>query len=194
MNIILASASPRRRELLSSMGWHFSVEPSYITEKTVPGESAEEMVCRLALSKADNIFSRRGGSWVVGADTVVSADGVIYGKPRNDDAALDMLMNLQGKTHSVITGVALIAPDGRKKSAFEKTTVTFRAMTREELSAYVASGESLDKAGAYAIQDKGALLVEKINGCYFNVVGLPIQLLSKMFSDMGWPLSEQWGK
>ena len=112
-------------------------------------------------------------------------DGVLHVVPRVAGA---------GKVRQLVAGVALIAPDGRKKSAFEKTTVTFRAMTREELSAYVASGESLDKAGAYAIQDKGALLVEKINGCYFNVVGLPIQLLSKMFSDMGWPLSEQWGK
>lgn len=190
----MASASPRRRELLASMGWNFTVEASHITEKTLFGESAEEMVCRLALSKAVDVFSRRDGFWVVGADTVVAVDGVIYGKPADNAEALDMLMNLQGRTHDVITGVALIAPDGRKKSAFEKTAVTFRAMTEEELSSYVALGESLDKAGAYAIQDKGTLLAEKINGCYFNVVGLPIRLLSEMFSDMGWSLSEQWGK
>ncbi|MEG1798897.1 MAG: Maf family protein [Synergistaceae bacterium] len=194
MNIILASSSPRRQELMSLMGWDFTIEPSSAPEEHISGETPEDMVCRLAESKAFEVFSRNRGSWVVGADTVVAVDGEVFGKPACADDALKMLTRLQGRSHNVITGVALFSPGGDRLVSFESTEVVFRTMTSDELAAYVSAGESSDKAGAYAIQGKGALLVERICGCYFNVVGLPLQLLSSMFSDLGWPLSAQWRK
>lgn len=194
MNIILASSSPRRQELMSLMGWSFAVEPSRITEDHVKNETPRDMVCRLAEAKAYDVFSRNIGAWVVGADTVVSLHGEVFGKPSCNDDALKMLMKLQGKSHDVVTGVALFSPKGEKLIAAESTVVTFRGMSSDELAAYVSAGESSDKAGAYAIQGKGSLLVEKICGCYSNVVGLPLQLLSRMFSELGWPLSAQWRK
>lgn len=191
-DIILASGSPRRRELLERLGWKFKIEAATVEETHADGEKPEDMVCRLAESKAANVYSRHTSCWVIGADTVVVADGSVLGKPENENDAVRMIMLLQGKKHSVITGVALFAPDGGKLVYVEKTDVTFHKMTDTEAIAYVAAGESLDKAGAYAIQGHGSLLVEKIDGCYFNVVGLPLALLSKMFSELGWSLSEQW--
>ena len=148
---------------------------------------------RLAFEKASEVAGRFPGNWVVGADTVVAIDGMILGKPKDEAEAKSMLRRLAGATHSVFTGVALIAPDGRSLSETDETKVTFRPLSDEEISAYVACGESMDKAGAYAIQGRGTLLASRIEGCYFNVVGLPLFLLSRMFASMGAPLSAQWG-
>ena len=192
MKLVLASGSPRRRQLLGELGWNFIVEPSALKESRVPGESPENMVCRLAETKAADVFSRNRDAFVIGADTVVAIDGRALGKPADEDEAVRMIEMLQGRVHTVMTGVAVLAPDGRKLLSCEKTDVTFRKLSHEEAIAYVAQGESLDKAGAYAIQEKGTLLVESIRGCYFNVVGLPLEALSKMLAELGWTLAEQW--
>jgi septum formation protein len=192
MKIVLASGSPRRRALFSELGWDFVVEKALIDEVKIEGERPADMVCRLAEAKASEVFSRLGANWTVGADTTVVIGREVLGKPRGETEAVKMLSALQGRTHSVLTGVAVIAPDGRRLISYEKTDVTFRPLSSDEVTAYVAKGESPDKAGAYAIQGFGMLLVEKIDGCYFNVVGLPLTRLSKMFSELGWPLAEQW--
>lgn len=192
MELFLASGSPRRRELLHDLGWSFTVEPARITETEIPGEGAENMVRRLAETKAADVRSRHDGCWVVGADTVVVIDGHVLGKPKNREEAVSMICELQGRTHTVMTGVAIFAADGNRLVACEKTDVTFRRMSRDEAEAYVAQGESMDKAGAYAIQERGTLLVTRVNGCYFNVVGLPLERLSEMMAELGWPLASQW--
>lgn len=180
--------------LLRELGWNITVKVPQTEETAVPGESSEEMVCRLAYTKAFSVYKEFPGSWVIGADTVVTAEDKILGKPSGPEDALNMIRMLQGKRHNVVTGVALIAPDGRKLIEAETTIVKFRSLNEKEITSYVGSGESFDKAGAYAIQGQGMLLAESIEGCYFNVVGLPIQRLSRMFADLGWPLSEQWRK
>ena len=192
MDIILASGSPRRQMLLRELGWNIKVMVPDTEESQMPKESPEEMVCRLAYEKALSVHGGCPDSLVIGADTVVTSAGEILGKPSGRDDALRMIQKLQGKIHAVVTGVALFAPDGRRLVEAEKTYVRFRALDDKEISSYVESGESFDKAGAYAIQGKGMLLVESIEGCYFNVVGLPVQRLSRMFGDLGWPLAEQW--
>ncbi|HAJ94552.1 MAG TPA: septum formation protein Maf [Synergistaceae bacterium] len=194
MEIILASGSPRRQMLLRELGWNIKVKVPTAEESAVQGENPEEMVCRLACTKALSVYNEFPGSWVIGADTVVAAGDHVLGKPSGYEGALSMIEMLQGKMHTVITGVALIAPDGRKLVEAEKTNVKFRPLNEKEIISYVGSGESFDKSGSYAIQGQGMLLVESIEGCYFNVVGLPLRRLSRMFADLGWPLSEQWRK
>ena len=192
MEIILASGSPRRQMLLRELGWKITIKVPCIDENALPGESPEVMVCRLAHAKALPVHKEFPGQWVIGADTVVTVGDEVLGKPSGYDDALCMIKKLQGKWHTVITGVALLAPDGRVLVEAEKTYVKFRPLDESEIVSYLDSGESFDKAGAYAIQGHGTLLVESIDGCYFNVVGLPLQRLSRMFADLGWPLSEQW--
>lgn len=192
MKIVLASGSPRRSSLFRELCWDFRVEKAKIVEDVIEGESPAEMVCRLADKKASEVFSRLGPNWTVGADTTVAVDGKVLGKPRDDAEAVDMLTELAGRTHTVITGVAVIAPDARRLVCAESTKVTFRPLSHDEVRTYVSKGESSDKAGAYAIQGFGMLLVERIEGCYFNVVGLPLTRLSKMFAELGLPLCEQW--
>ena len=192
MKIILASGSPRRNELLRALGWQFSVEISGAKENPVSGERPEDMVCRLARLKAESVYAGKGDSWVVGADTAVVIDDEILGKPNDADDAERMISKLSGREHSVFTGVALLSPDGGSLVDFEETRVTFRDLSPAEVREYVSLGESMDKAGAYAIQGTGMLLVKEIAGCYFNVVGLPIYLLSDMFAKLGFPLIEQW--
>lgn len=191
--IILASGSPRRRELLAGLGWNFEVIPPQVDEKKIDGEPPAELVKRLAEEKASSVASRFLGNWVLGADTVVALEGRLLGKPNSEGEAAEMIAELSGRTHSVFTGVALIAPDGRKLINAEETRVTFRPLGKEDILAYIALGESMDKAGAYAIQEMGTLLAERIDGCYFNVVGLPLFRVSQMFAEMGIALSEQWG-
>ena len=191
--IILASGSPRRRELIAGLGWNFEVIPPQVDEKKIDGEPPAELVKRLAEEKASSVASRFLGNWVLGADTVVALEGRILGKPNSEGEAGEMIAELSGRTHSVFTGVALIAPDGRKLINAEETRVTFRPLGKEDILAYIALGESMDKAGAYAIQERGTLLAERIDGCYFNVVGLPLFRVSQMFAEMGIALSEQWG-
>lgn len=191
IKLLLASASPRRRALLSELGWDFEAISSSYEEITQSGETAEEMSLRFALGKARNVAATHKDAIVIGADTSVVIDNEILGKPKDISEAENMLLKLSGKTHEVITAVAVVS--GNKEiSAVEKTKVTFRALTKEEIKAYVATGESMDKAGAYAIQGHGMLLVERIEGCYFNVVGLPVEKLSSMLEEFGFTLSKQW--
>ncbi len=192
-HFILASASPRRIELLKELGWNFTVKPSDSDEVLICGENPEDTACRLAEMKASNVAAANPGEWVVGADTLVALGTTSLGKPKNDKEAFAMIEMLQGKTHRVITAVAVISPEGEKYVEYETTNVVFRPLCDEEIASYIALGESLDKAGAYAIQGRGMLLVERIDGCYFNVVGLPVQKLSVLLAKLGLSLREQWG-
>lgn len=192
MRLVLASSSPRRQAFFRDLGWDFHIEPSDIDESYILGESPEEMALRLAVSKALDVWRRTRANWVIGADTIVVIDGSVLGKPADEGDAKRMVRMLQGRTHTVMTGAAVVRPDGVILSCVEKTQVTFRSMTEDEAEAYVEQGESMDKAGAYAIQGKGMLLVQRVDGCYFNVVGLPLERLSRMLAELGWPLSEQW--
>lgn len=192
IDIVLASGSPRRCELLTEIGWKFRIEVSDIKETALAGELPRETALRLAKEKAASVYAKNPSSWVIGADTIVVLNDRVFGKPKDTEESISMITALSGRTHTVITGVALFAPCGRLNTAAEETKVTFRSLTSSEVAAYAACHEGLDKAGAYAIQGYGSLLTERIEGCYFNVVGLPLALLSKMFADMGVPLCEQW--
>lgn len=180
MNLILASASPRRRELLTQIGVKFEIKISDVEEVIDSSLSAEAQVQSLALQKAQAVATSLNEGWVLGADTVVVNNGVLLGKPRNETEAKEMLDSLSGKWHQVMTAVALVDASGEQQTwtSVEITNVKFRDLTEEDIAAYVATGESMDKAGAYGIQGYGALLVERIEGCYNNVVGLPLQLVA----------------
>jgi len=173
--IILASASPRRSELLESAGVKFSVVPGDIDETPFPGEAPVAHVLRLAEGKAREVSARAEGRFFIGADTIVLCDNEIMGKPCDDADAVRMLRKLSGRTHQVITGFAVLDREtGRTVSRVVSTEVTFKLLNEEEISAYVATGCPLDKAGAYAIQGGAAYMVVRIDGSYTNVVGLPL--------------------
>ena len=182
MHLILASDSPRRKELLRSAGFNFEARASHVEEVCFPGESAEEFVCRTARDKAQAVAAFiQAGSVVLGADTVVVVDAHILGKPAGSADAARMLRQLAGSTHRVITGVCLIiAPDRVEALKHETTFVTFSSMSEAEIRDYVQSGEPLDKAGAYGIQGLASNFVTRIEGSYSNVVGLPIHLVYEM--------------
>jgi septum formation protein len=185
--IVLASASPRRRELLEQIGLKFEVFPSLVSEEgqhLPPGEWAEH----LAVCKAKDVAAVLSGTgYVIGADTLVVLDGVVYGKPADDQDACRMLTNLQGRKHEVITGIAVVRmQDGAVRAGYETTAVEMRELTLREINTYVETTEPMDKAGAYAIQGRGAVFIPKICGCYFNVVGLPLARLAAMLEDLGW--------
>lgn len=182
--IVLASASPRRKELLARMGLSFTIFPSR-AEESIEGLHAlpvDEQVCLLAEKKAEDAASRlKQDCLVIGADTVVVKDGCVLGKPQNRDQAAQMLYSLQGSWHEVLTGAALIdRKTGYKDSAYECTRVYMKELSAGEVEAYLDSGEYRDKAGGYGIQGLAAAFIPKIEGCYFNVVGLPIHLLYTM--------------
>ena len=182
MNIVLASSSPRRRELLKKLGLDFSVVPSTVQEEKIKAKSAEEFVCKAARVKAQDVGKKTDGL-VIAADTVVCQGEKILGKPRDSEQALEMLEGLAGTTHQVLTGVAIFFPPSQKEVVdFESTLVQFRPAEKEELRGYVATKEPMDKAGAYAIQGLGAVFVSRIEGCYFNVVGLPLFRLYQMLT------------
>lgn len=188
--IVLASASPRRAALLQQIGLPFRVEPSALDENGAspgdPGESPETRACRLARAKAEEVAACLGRGLIIGADTIVICDGIIFGKPRDAADARETLLRLAGRTHQVVTGVAVVeAETGRAEVAAAVTAVRMRAFDPVEAAAYVATGEPLDKAGAYAIQGRGALLVEQIEGDYFNVVGLPLTTLAELLQRFG---------
>jgi septum formation protein len=170
--LVLASASPRRQVLLAELGLTFLVDPADVDESAQPRESPRTYVTRLAQEKADEVSRRHPGSVVLGADTTVALEGEILGKPRDAAEALAMLERLTGRTHHVWTAVATAGPH-RAVEAVE-TRVTFAATPREALAFYAASGEPLDKAGAYALQGMGGFLVERISGSHSNVIGLPL--------------------
>lgn len=182
---ILASASPRRREILEEAGLRHTVMPSDADEALPGGLAPEKYVMELALLKGAAVSKKaEKNSIVISADTVVVSDGEILGKPCDEKDALSMLMRLSGKWHSVLTGYCAIDTDcGAATVKYEETKVKFRDFTEKEALKYIKSGECMDKAGAYGIQGKGRLFVERIEGDYFNVVGLPICALAKMLKE-----------
>jgi septum formation protein len=191
MNLILASSSPRRAEVLRDAGIAFEVCATQIDEARRPGETARTMVARLAEAKARATALQAGRSGrtciVIGSDTAVALDGEIFGKPRDAGHAREMLATLGGRTHQVVTGIFLLRlPDGSTRSAVESTSVTFAPLEREEIETYAATGEPLDKAGAYAIQGRAGPYITRIEGCYFNVVGLPLARLHALLHELGW--------
>jgi septum formation protein len=189
MKLILASSSPRRAEILANAGLPFSVLSSAVDESPYPGESPSALVQRLANAKADLVTARAvGPAIVLAADTVVVLDDKILGKPGSVEEARHMLQQLSGRTHSVLTGVALVRlPDGERRQFTESTLVHFRPITDEELSSYLATEEPYDKAGAYAIQGVAGRYIPRLEGCYFNVVGLPLSRVLTELQTLGWP-------
>jgi septum formation protein len=188
MKLILASASVRRAEILHDAGFSFSVLSSAIDETPYPGESAHDLVQRLAFAKAELVAARAvGPAIVIGADTEVTLEGHIFGKPRSSDDSRHMLERLSGLTHAVVTGVALIRlPDAERVTFVESTLVHLAALSPEDIDRYLATGESHDKAGAYAIQGRAGRFIPRIEGCYFNVVGLPLARLQHALTQLGW--------
>ncbi len=192
--IVLASASPRRAALLKQIGLPFRSHPSILGddgEAPLAEENPESYVRRLALAKAKEVASRLNRGLVIGADTVVTRENRLFGKPRDRDEAQAFLLALAGRTHQVITGVAVVdVESGREEVDAAVTEVTMRSFDAEEAARYAATGEPMDKAGGYGIQERGALLVEGIQGDYFNVVGLPLALLATMLRRFG---VDPWG-
>lgn len=183
MQLVLASASPRRRELLTQAGFTYRIHPAHIPEDPRPGEEPIAYVCRLAREKAEAVYQQLApgepGIVVLGADTTVALDREILGKPESAEDAARILRTLSGRTHRVITGVSLVSAQ-RTETAAEMTAVQFLSLSEAEIQAYIATGEPMDKAGAYAIQGYAARWIPRIDGCYFNVVGLPISLVAAM--------------
>jgi septum formation protein len=195
--LVLASASPRRRELLAQAGYSFEVHPAHIPEDPLPNEDPKAYVSRLAREKADTVFREitkdsasdqrvsaapqvpSAAPRVLAADTTVTLENQILGKPSDPADAARMLRLLSGRTHQVITGVALVSATSTQVAA-ETTAVTFLALSDEDIAVYIATGEPMDKAGAYAIQGRAARWIPRIEGDYFNVVGLPIALVSAL--------------
>jgi septum formation protein len=211
--LVLASASPRRQELLRNAGIPFVVHPTNIPEVPRPEESGSDCAERLARHKALAAFHDRPDDFVLGADTVVVVNGVILGKPRDEADAMRMLRLLSARTHEVITGVCLIGPPlttgnrqlragfennrvndiGFEDTRSETTRVTMAALTDEDIQSYVASGEPMDKAGAYAIQGIASRWIPRIEGDYFNVVGLPVRLVYRMLLEHDWREGQRAG-
>jgi septum formation protein len=190
MKLILASSSPRRAEVLCDAGITFEVCAAQVEEAHNPNETVERMVARLAEAKARaaaKLVSKKDSAVIIGADTAVELDGEIFGKPGDAPDAREMLAALSGCTHHVLTGIFVLRlPDGASRSAVEKTAVTFAPLGRREIEAYIASGEPFDKAGGYAIQGRAGRYITRIEGCYFNVVGLPLARLYALLGDLGW--------
>ncbi len=186
--LVLGSASPRRRELLTQAGYTFTVHPAHVPEDPLPGEAPIAYVTRLAREKAQAVFTELaprtpGKLQVLGADTTVTLDNQILAKPEDPADAARMLRLLSGRSHHVITGVAVVTPQAAEVAA-EVTAVRFLTLTDAEIEAYVATGEPMDKAGAYAIQGRAARWIPRIEGCYFNVVGLPLALVTAMLDPL----------
>ena len=181
--LVLASRSPRRKRILEMARVPFVQIPSDVEEVPMDGSPAD-VVCHWAGSKASDVLKRARGRPVLGADTMVALDGHLLGKPEDELHARNMLRRLSGRWHSVFGGVSLLWPQRKMKlEFFHETRVRFRRLSDSEISAYVNTGEPLDKAGAYGIQGYGSLLVEKVHGCYFNVMGLPVSRLLHRFRD-----------
>jgi len=184
LDIVLASASPRRFELLRQIGLDFKVVPSNLNEDLEGNSSFEELVKQNAKAKGLCVAERHQESLVISADTIVVYEKQILGKPANENEAFEMLKLLSGKTHQVYTGIGLFLKkyDGLKLDTV-CTNVTFRQLSEEEILAYINTGEPFDKAGAYGIQGQGALLVDRIEGCYYNVVGFPLAKFYLMLNE-----------
>jgi septum formation protein len=191
LSLVLASASPRRQVLLSLIGIPFRVVPSGIEEDLSPASASDvgSFVERAAAEKARAVAEKVGEGLILGADTVVVVEGEPLGKPKDEADAARMLRLLSGRDHQVCTGIALMQVEGGRRisdlRAHEATTVTFRELSEGEIQAYIATGEPMDKAGAYAVQGRGAALVKRIEGCYYNVVGLPLARLVELLFQLG---------
>jgi septum formation protein len=201
MALILASSSPRRQELLRAAGLEFTVRTADLPEVPEPGESPRKFAERMAREKALNVLERgvNRGDCVLGADTVVIVDEILLGKPTDDEDAARMLRLLSGRSHLVTTGVCLVKAGGRSQEKFggsefsdrlvdvqsETTQVWMEKLSEKEIKAYVESGEPTDKAGAYAIQGQASRWISRIQGCYFNVVGLPVPVVYRMLREAG---------
>jgi septum formation protein len=191
MKLILASSSPRRAEILREAGIAFEIRATHINETAFAGETAHAMAARLAEAKARAAAAQINADphecIIVGADTTVELDGEILGKPRDSAHAREMLAKLSGRTHHVLTGIFLLRlPGGATQAAVENSAVTFAPLDENEIDAYVATGEPLGKAGAYAIQGLAGRYIPRIEGCYFNVVGLPLGRLYALLRKLGW--------
>ncbi len=191
MQLILASSSPRRAEILRDAGIAFEIRDTQIDEAALPGETPHAMVARLAEAKARSAAAQMDVGLreciIVGADTTVELDGEILGKPRDSAHAREMLAKLSGRTHHVVTGIFLLRLSGNAtRAAIENSAVTFAPLAENEIDAYVATGEPLGKAGAYAIQGLAGRYIPRIEGCYFNVVGLPLARLYALLRELGW--------
>jgi septum formation protein len=191
MKLILASASPRRAQILRDAGLRFEAVQAKVSERRKRGETARIMTRRLAQAKARAVVKKLenepGEAIVIGADTIVEVNGELLGKPQSPQAAREMLAKLAGRTHRVVTSVAAIRlPDRAQVIATESTRVRFARIDAHEIAEYVMTGEPLDKAGAYGVQGRGGRFIEKIDGCYFNVVGLPLARLYRMLIELGW--------
>ena len=185
--LILASKSPRRQELMKLLGHPFTCIPSKVKEHSINGETPEDHVTRLSELKARDVGEPRKNGIIIGSDTIVVLDKKILEKPGSPEEAVEMLMRLKGRTHTVYTGFTLYDVEIRKiLSGYETTRVTIRNITRELAERYVDTGEPLDKAGAYGIQGYGAALITSIEGCYFNVMGLPVaRLMESLYTFTG---------
>jgi septum formation protein len=195
MHIFLASASPRRQALLSQISVPFSVVASTFVEaaQADDGQSVAELAEQNALGKARGALPLSQPGFCVGADTVVLCEDRVMGKPRSVEDAKEMLHALSGRVHKVVSGVAVVDSHGQFVTGHAVTEVSFRVLTAEEITAYVSTGEPLDKAGAYGIQGKGALFVNEVRGCYFNVMGLPLSLMANLLSSrFGINLTDMW--
>jgi septum formation protein len=184
LRVILASQSPRRRELLSLVGIGHEVRPADIDETYLAGEKPAPHAERLARGKCAVIAEREPDALVIGSDTIVVVDGDVLGKPKDEGDAAHMLRRLSGRTHIVVTAVA-VAWKGETRSAVEEVNVTFHSLSDDDIAAYIATREPMDKAGAYGIQGFGATIVERVDGDYFAVMGLPLQLLVRVLRELG---------
>ena len=186
--LILASASPRRRELLVTMGVSFEVVTVDLVEHdgdSAPHFSPAELAQENARRKAEAVAGQHRGRWVLGADTVVALKGRLFGKPASHEEAKAFLRTLSGQTHEVITGCSLHDPDGKAEIFHETTRVTFRDLSEETIERYLAAVHVLDKAGAYALQEQGELIIERVEGSRTNVIGLPMEVLERIFKRRG---------
>ena len=184
MKVILASASPRRKEILQNTKLNFDIQKSDIEEVILENESPEDMVVRLAYEKACDVAKRNTDRLVIGADTIVALDNEVLGKPKDQNEAYQMIKRLSNKTHKVITGISLInLKENKIIKDYVVSFVTFKDLSEDSIKDYINTNESLDKAGAYGIQGYGALLVKNIQGDYFNIVGLPISRLSDLLKN-----------
>lgn len=184
--LILASASPRRKEILANLGLSFQVVVADIDESRREQEMASDYVVRLAMRKALTVADMVGRGIVIAADTIVVVDEQVLGKPGDEEAARNMLRTLSGREHVVFTGVGVVDTEqGKTISGREQTIVYFRRLSEQDIEGYLTSGEPFDKAGGYGIQGRGALLVRKIEGDYFNVMGLPVSLLHQLLLEVG---------
>lgn len=186
--VILASASPRRAEILTGLGIPFQIDPAHIEEDLYSGEKAEQAASRLAAAKAAQVAARYPGLWVLAADTLVVLDSLILGKPVDDEDAWRILRLLSGKEHRVITAICLQLDAGPGRELIEESRVRLAALSEEEIRWYVESGEPRDKAGAYAVQGLGARFIQWVQGSYSNVMGLPARGVYRLMRDAGDPV------